>query len=265
MTCSRCGVRFTRRRHLQQHRCPQDWSRAQWATLIINGKKKFVCAFKGCPTGLDAPEDLRQVWSKTSKVWLHFDTCHATEQDRIYFCDKCQKSFSSKTVLSEHKSRVHPQQHLSCSYCGRAFGSAKNLKSHEFRHTGEKPFKCSQCEYVCVNKSMLNSHVKRHSSKATAIKSRSQTREHICDTCGKVFKTTVKLFEHYKISHKKDINLPKSFLCGQCGKSIQTLSGFRRHLVNVHGLKHSCDMCNKSYSSVLWLNIHKRDIHGIYI
>ena len=80
MTCSNCQVRFTRKRHLQQHRCPQDWSRAQWATLMINGKKKFACAFKGCPTGVDAPDDLRQVWSKTSKVWVHFDACHATEQ-----------------------------------------------------------------------------------------------------------------------------------------------------------------------------------------
>ena len=84
--CTKCKVIFSRKRHLQQHRCPQDWSRAQWVTLKINGKKKFVCAFKDCPTGLYAPEGLRQVWSKTSKVWMHFEACHATDKDRIHKC-----------------------------------------------------------------------------------------------------------------------------------------------------------------------------------
>ena len=262
--CTKCKVIFSRKRHLQQHRCPQDWSRAQWVTLKINGKKKFVCAFKDCPTGLYAPEGLRQVWSKTSKVWMHFEACHATDKDRIHKCPErnCGESFASKTVLSEHKSRMHPQ-HLSCRYCGRAFTCAKNLKSHEFRHTGEKPFRCLQCDYACVNKSMLNSHTKTHSKEVKAKQIRS--REYICDTCGQVFKTTIKLLEHYKVSHNKEISLPKSFLCGQCGKSIQTLSGFRRHLMNIHSLKHSCHLCTKSYSSISWLNIHKRDVHGVQI
>ena len=262
--CSKCLVTFSRKRHLQQHRCHQDWSRAQWATLEINGQKKFVCAFKDCPTGLNAPKSLRQVWSKTSNVWMHFEACHATEKDRIHKCPErsCTESFASKTVLSEHKKRMHPQ-HLSCRYCLRAFTCAKNLKSHELRHTGEKPFKCLKCEYACVNKSMLNSHMKTHSNEAKAKQIR--TREYICDTCGQVFKTTTKLLEHCNISHNKEIRLPKSFLCGQCGKSIQTLSGFRRHLMNIHSLKHNCPLCVKSYSSLQWLNIHKRDVHGVHI
>ena len=55
----------------------------------------------------------------------------------------------------------------------------------------------------------------------------------------------------------------KRYTCPACGKQLKNDSCYRRHMVCVHGQKYSCELCSKDYSSLMGLNIHKRDVHGI--
>lgn len=264
--CTVCNVKVFHFKRLKDHKCRPARSRAQWVRVQVEGEKRFVCATPDCSIGIDACPAERQSWCKTAGVWKHFLDCHATAEDLIYPCDKCEERFPTKTVLTMHRLRAHPKT-ISCSFCGRGFTEAKSLRCHELRHTGEKPCKCPECDYVCVNKSMLNSHMKRHTRSSCKLSKDALEKAHVCEVCGKTFKTTVGLREHAQAQHGMGMEgePPRTFLCGQCGKSLKSNSGFRRHLVKVHGVKFTCDQCGKDFSSEQWMHIHRRDVHGVQI
>ena len=83
-------------------------------------------------------------------------------------------------------------------------------------------------------------------------------RKHVCELCGKGFFTPNSLKEHM-FTHS-DI---KRFSCHICGKQLKNDSCYRRHMVCVHGQKYTCEICNKDFSAINGINLHKREVHGI--
>ena len=83
-------------------------------------------------------------------------------------------------------------------------------------------------------------------------------RKHVCELCGKGFFTPNSLKEHM-FTHS-DI---KRFSCHICGKQLKNDSCYRRHMVCVHGQKFTCELCNKDFSAINGINLHKREVHGI--
>ena len=83
-------------------------------------------------------------------------------------------------------------------------------------------------------------------------------RTHVCEICGKSFHAAYILKEHI-LTHS-DI---KRYTCDICGRQLWNDSCYRRHMMNIHGQKISCDHCNKDFSSPVGVKIHKRDAHGI--
>ena len=81
---------------------------------------------------------------------------------------------------------------------------------------------------------------------------------HVCDICGKGFKRKSNLQEH--IPTHSDT---RTFLCTICGRYLKTDNSYRRHMVYVHGVKYTCVVCRKDFSSQLGMQIHQRDKHGI--
>ena len=55
----------------------------------------------------------------------------------------------------------------------------------------------------------------------------------------------------------------KRYTCDICGRQLRNDSCYRRHMMNIHGQKITCDHCNKDFSSPMGVKIHKRDAHGI--
>ena len=55
----------------------------------------------------------------------------------------------------------------------------------------------------------------------------------------------------------------KRFSCHICGKQLKNDSCYRRHMVCVHGQKFTCELCNKDFSALNGINLHKREVHGI--
>ena len=81
---------------------------------------------------------------------------------------------------------------------------------------------------------------------------------HVCDICGKGFKRKSNLQEH--IPTHSDT---RTFLCTICGRYLKTDNSYRRHMVCVHGVKYTCCVCRKDFSSQLGMQIHQRDKHGM--
>jgi len=96
-----------------------------------------------------------------------------TATPKLWECDVCTKSFTTKYFLKKHK-RLHTgempytceicartftfqqsyHKHLLyhsevkphvCVVCGRAFKELSTLHNHQRIHSGEKPFKCEVC------------------------------------------------------------------------------------------------------------------------
>ncbi|TGZ53896.1 Uncharacterized protein DBV15_01807, partial [Temnothorax longispinosus] len=70
----------------------------------------------------------------------------ATENEQgLYFCDRCEKTFSKHSSLTRHKYEHSGQRPYKCVECPRAFKHKHHLTEHKRLHSGEKPFQCSKC------------------------------------------------------------------------------------------------------------------------
>ncbi|XP_020288649.1 zinc finger protein 1 [Pseudomyrmex gracilis] len=70
----------------------------------------------------------------------------ATETEQgLYFCDRCDKTFSKHSSLARHKYEHSGQRPYKCVECSRAFKHKHHLTEHKRLHSGEKPFQCSKC------------------------------------------------------------------------------------------------------------------------
>lgn len=91
-----------------------------------------------------------------------------------------------------------------CSDCGKGFSSAGGLKQHSFRHLYKKQFTCPDCPRSFPTKADLVGHINTH---------KDIPKKHICDVCGRGFKTPFLLKQH-KRYHNND----KRFACEFCEK-----------------------------------------------
>ncbi|XP_033231025.1 zinc finger protein 1-like [Belonocnema kinseyi] len=67
------------------------------------------------------------------------------EQEGIYFCNQCDKTFSKHSSLARHKYEHSGQRPYKCQECPKAFKHKHHLTEHKRLHSGEKPFQCSKC------------------------------------------------------------------------------------------------------------------------
>ncbi|KAK2575446.1 hypothetical protein KPH14_011182 [Odynerus spinipes] len=69
----------------------------------------------------------------------------ADNEQGLYFCDRCDKTFSKHSSLARHKYEHSGQRPYKCAECPRAFKHKHHLTEHKRLHSGEKPFQCSKC------------------------------------------------------------------------------------------------------------------------
>jgi len=68
---------------------------------------------------------------------------------------------------------------------------------------------------------------------------------HICDQCGKSFRSRYGMQVHTTIKHQQQFR----FTCGVCNKGFHQLWNFRGHLSSHHSaLKVTCETCGKVFN-----------------
>ena len=132
------------------------------------------------------------------------------------------------------------------------FASKNDLAKHERTHTGERPYACDKCTFRTATSGTLKVHMIRKHEDPEAHK------QFFCTICGKSCFAAHELKKH--IRTHSDF---KQYSCPECGKQLKNDSCYRRHMMAVHDKKHTCELCQKNFSALAGLAIHKRDVHGI--
>ena len=91
------------------------------------------------------------------------------------------------------------------------------------------------------------------------MKVHSKERPHVCEICGKSFKTNRHLVRH-RITHS-DV---KPLSCEFCGKGFASSYNLKSHLrIHTGENPYKCDVCEAKFTQNISLKMHKRSAHGI--
>ena len=108
--CPQCGKEFKNVLHLQSH---------------MKFHEKVPCPHCGKPYVL-------------SKLNLHIEAQHTSNEDKRFKCDICGKGFNANQPLKDHINIHTGEKPYKCKYCSASFASRGNHGMHERSHLGHR-------------------------------------------------------------------------------------------------------------------------------
>lgn len=180
-----------------------------------------------------------------------------------YFCEKCDKSFSSKLRLALHTRTHHTKRTVQCGSCDKTFVDKSMLDEHNAsKHSGrnqiEKTFECPVCKKVYNRSSRFRKHMTTHERLQ-------KNSVYICEPCSMAFGAIEEIDEHCNRSHDDDnVNISKKELmfvvcCEYCEFAFidqhQLVRHKESHLNDEKPFK--CGFCMASYETYSKLKTHK--------
>ncbi len=160
------------------------------------------------------------------------------EQTSNHVCNVCQKLFTTKYILEEHRLRHTGENRKPCPICKGMYAVLPaHLKTHE------KNFTCDVCKESFSTKYLLKIHVARHKTKFP------------CKKCDKVYNSKNGLWSNIRNIHASKLD------CDICWKSFLSRLQLDRHLLKHKGesaYKKLCRICNGKYVS---LSDHMNRVH----
>lgn len=171
-----------------------------------------------------------------------------TDKSKMHECNICQKTYTSRTLLSEHLKTHSGSPPHECRVCGKTFASKYTHQSHLKTHlVRPRPFQCNQCGKSFFTTQNLNQHEKTHSG----------IKDFICNICGKAFGTQHNL-EVHGVVHSNT----KPYVCGVCGKAFARRAEVRDHMRTHTGERpFTCDICGARFTQRSNLHSHRRATH----
>uniref|UniRef100_H3ADJ2 Zinc finger and BTB domain containing 38 n=1 Tax=Latimeria chalumnae TaxID=7897 RepID=H3ADJ2_LATCH len=179
-------------------------------------------------------------------------TASATGVTKIYNCDYCPSSFSSRALLNIHL-QLHNKHEkpLACRFCNKKFSHLKRLKSHE---------------QVC--KSSSSEHGQMLSSESAAngetIDASTSFQPLFCEDNSNSYaanflsSNTDSSLEPDHDHFVKVVDGKILYVCSVCKRTYVTLSSLRRH-ANVHSWRRTypCHYCNKVFALAEYRTKHE--------
>jgi len=160
------------------------------------------------------------------EVKIEADSNDITEQPhddkpRPYLCTVCDKRFSTRESLSEHK-LLHDGDNLYlCIHCQKRFYCLQYLKTHMNVHSSK--YRCTECGKGFKSNHELTKHGRTHS----------REKPFECTVCSKKFRQKNDLAQHRRIHSGEKTYCMFVYSCGQCKKRFMNFNNWRRH-VRVH-------------------------------
>jgi len=166
--------------------------------------------------------------------------------ENLYPCTQCKNRFLSRSGMREHMN-IHRGKYK-CTECGKCCGSSHDLTTHRRSHSGEKPFECTVCGKRFTQSGDLVRHSRIHSGE----------KPYKCHVCDKAFSQSGVLNTHMRV-HTGD----KPYKCHVCDKCFKQSSNLQVHKRRVHSNKrpYHCPYCGKLFKTHIELKRHVR-IHS---
>ncbi|XP_074655457.1 uncharacterized protein LOC141909030 [Tubulanus polymorphus] len=173
--------------------------------------------------------------------------------DNPYRCDYCAQSFPQLVLLTAHVRSKHSHNigedaivAITCDTCGKSYSSKNALRVHQRIHANEYPFTCDQCDAAFAQRVQLNAHVQRQHGDATFA----------CEECAKVFRDETALKRHFKKKHDAGSSDNGDVRTKSRLSNASTIEKIRKNSNN------DCSICAKTFSTKSALNLHHR-IHSL--
>ena len=196
-----------------------------------------------------------------SKINLHLDfsvpdSCDIQDKlvSNIYCLGSVNKEYVSHFCDDLKNNNAFVKAMFKCAKCSNVYIKKTNFIKDQFSHIDIKPvlYTCSTCDRLFSCQQHLIIHEESHIIPP----------QHICDICGKKFKSEKGCLAHTRAIHEKN-RIPQlnsvGFICDTCGKTLKT-----KHTLRSHIKSHSdarpfvCDICDKSFKTSTCLRGHER-------
>ncbi|CAD7087484.1 unnamed protein product [Hermetia illucens] len=161
-----------------------------------------------------------------------------------HHCDKCDEIFWTVDDLKKHKQvHIEPNQ---CDFCSEVFWDDKQYMDHLYHHINYgPPFQCKKCPQKYQDKKYFVEHLTFH---VFGLK---------CEKCDKMFYRKNLLQVHLRTTHATE----RRYGCRTCGKRFKSSSHLRNHYYSHMGKQFQCPMCPNRYSTPRTLRDHFKSIH----
>lgn len=172
-----------------------------------------------------------------------------------HICIFCASWFPNHIELETHTKETHNKDanyhvwsnKFYCYVCKRKFPSRENFQSHMHMHNEHTEHLCATCGIIFKSFIKLRGHMRIH-----------EERTYTCEECGKVFKRSDLLTVHRRC-HTKEL----SFVCKICSKAYKMKRYLDRHMAVHNDVKINCRFCDASFNFVTVRNAHERSRHHV--
>ncbi|XP_065365381.1 transcription factor grauzone-like [Calliphora vicina] len=179
---------------------------------------------------------------------------HVPDEERKFQCDECDKKFAAEYLVTQHKAFAHLNKYGKiCDICGKSFRERFSFMRHMDEHSGAPPSKvpCDICGVELTSKYLLNRHKKKMHTKENQ-------QEQICPYCSKVSPNMHAHRQHINYAH----TMERKHACNMCEKKFKRPLELKEHLSTHTGEPlYTCSHCPRTFISSANMHKHRKAAH----
>ncbi|XP_052746007.1 zinc finger protein 878 [Bicyclus anynana] len=241
--------------HEKKHKAPGDYICSICRTIVSSVEaftahykrhmKRYECAL--CHKRATDIKSIQQHLHTRHQITLRKYTCK--------LCGKVSKSVDTHRYHCDmHKSRVQ------CPQCDKTFSHRAGLMNHRLAvHEAQNQFPCTLCDKVFRWKTSLKRHLEKHKNEES---STVPTNKAYCESCDIGFSSVCSLQRHLRNSLKHVTYDQLKFICDHCDQRYVDKTKLRDHIEEKHLYRtFQCHICHKPSKNRVGLEQHVRTVH----